>query len=193
MAHTEPQESKGRKIMQVWDGTSATRPDPTSGKSPDGQDWKQITKELQAVQKFAASLASNVDAMPDLVGDIEQKQRILDSLQREVDLLTAPEDVVLKIEALDAKFEEEMSEYRKMHTYASEVMRTVNLFQRQLSNLGKRIDKHVEETTRSRKAFENQVSNWQRTTESRWDERLDTLENQLGELSLAFGLENFGE
>lgn len=179
--------------MQVWDGTSATRLDATSGKSPDGQDWKQITKELQATQKFAASLASNVDAMPNLVEDIEQKQRILDSLQREVDNLTAPEDVVLKIEALDVKFEEEMDEYRKMHTYASEVLRTVNLFQRQLSNLGRRIDKHVDETTRSRKSFENQVSNWQRTTEARWNERLDTLENQLGELSLAFGLENFGE
>jgi hypothetical protein len=55
------------------------------------------------------------------------------------------------------------------------------------------MDKHVEETTKSHKSFENKTSNWQRTNEARWIERLDILENQLGEMSLAFGLENFGE
>ena len=179
--------------MHVWDGSSGSRADPTSGKSPDGKDWKAITKELQETQTFVTNLASNVDAMPNLLGDIEKKQEILDSLQQEVDKLTAPEDVVLKIEALEKKFEEDLEEYRKMHTYASEVLRTVNIFQRQLSNLGRRIDRHVEETNRQHKSFENKAANWQRINETRWIEKLDTLENQLGELSLAFGLKNFGE
>lgn len=192
-AHTEPQESKGRKIMHVWDGTSGTRADPTSGKSPDGKDWKTITRELQKTQTFVTNLASNVDAMPDLLGDIKRKQEILDELQQEVDKLTAPEDVVLKIEALEKKFDTDLEEYRKIHTYASEVLRTVNIFQRQLSNLGRRVDKHIEDSTKSHKSFENKASNWQRTNEARWMERLDILENQLGEVSLAFGLENFGE
>ena len=179
--------------MHVWDGTSGSRSDATSGKSPDGKDWKAITKELQETQTFVTNLASNVDAMPNLLGDIEKKQEILDELQQEVDKLTAPEDVVLKIKAVEKKFEEDLEEYRKMHKYASEVLRTVNIFQRQLSNLSRQMDKHIEETNRQHKSFENKAANWQRTNEARWIERLDTLENQLGELSLAFGLENFGE
>jgi DNA repair ATPase RecN len=179
--------------MHVWDGTSGSRSDATSGKSPDGKDWRAITKELQETQTFVTNLASNVDAMPNLLGDIEKKREILDSLQQEVDKLTAPEDVVLKIEALEKKFEEDLDEYRKIHTHASEVLRSVNFVQRQLANLGRRIDKHVEETNRQHKSFENKAASWQRTNEARWMERLDTLENQFGELSLAFGLENFGE
>jgi DNA repair ATPase RecN len=179
--------------MHVWDGTSGTRSDPTSGKSPDGKDWKTITRELQKTQTFVTNLASNVDAMPDLLGDIKKKQEILDKLQQEVDKLTAPEDVVLKIEALEKKFNTDLEEYRKIHAYASEVLRTVNIFQRQLSNLGRRVDKHIEDSLKNHKSFENKASNWQRTNEARWMERLDTLENQLGEVSLAFGLENFGE
>ena len=179
--------------MQIWNGTSGSRLDPTSGKSPDGKDWKAITKELQETQTFVMNLASNVDVMPNLLEDIEKKQEILDSLQQEVDQLTPPRDVVLKIEALEKKFDTDLEEYRKIHTYASEVLRTVNFFQRQLANLGRHIDKHIEETNRQHKSFENKAANWQRTNEARWIERLDTLENQLGELSLAFGLKNFGE
>ena len=189
----EPQESKGRKIMHVWDGTSGSRSDPTSGKSPDGKDWKAITRELQKTQTFVTNLASNVDSMPNLLGDIEKKQETLDELQHEVDKLTAPEDVVLKIKALEKKFDTDLEEYRKIHKYASEVLRTVNIFQRQLANLGRRMDKHTDEVTKNHKSFENKASNWQRTNEERWIERLDTLENQLGELSLALGLGNFGE
>jgi conjugal transfer/entry exclusion protein len=175
--------------MKVWDGTSGTRIDPLVRKGPDGDDWRTITAELQATQKFVANLASNADVMPDLVGDIESKQGELESLQEAIAGLTLPEDVKARIDVL----EEDLIKLHRIYTHAAEVLQTVNFLQRQLLNLGRRIDKHVEETARKSLAFENRVANWQRANEDRWHSRLEKAEEQLGAISLALGLKTYGE
>lgn len=175
--------------MKIWNGLSATREDALIRKGPDGEDWKTITRQLQATQEFIVNLAVNADAMPDLVNDIKAKQRDLGSLQASIAKLTVPEDVMKRVDQL----EDQMTKLRDIYSHAAEVLQTVNLLQRQLLNLGRRIDDHIEKSSRKQVAFENRVANWQRANEERWNIRLDKAEEQLGAVSLALGLKQFGE
>lgn len=175
--------------MKIWPGTSATRPDPQANKSPDGSDWSAITKELRATQEYLLNLTLNADEMPDLVADIQARQKQLNSLKVSICQLTVPEDIMLRVKQL----EEEMVKLHSIYTHAAEVLETVQFLQRQLLNLGKQITIHVEETERKHISFVNQVANWQRTNEERWITRLDSAEEQLGAIALALGLKKFGE
>jgi len=175
--------------MKVWDGTSETRSDPTVRRGPDGGDWKAITKELQATQEFVVNLAVNADAMPNLVKEVKARQDQLGSLQVAISKLEAPENLKLQMVELSVAVEE----LRSIYVHASEVLQTVNFLQRQLLNLGRRIDSHIEETKQNRSAFENQMTHRQRVNEKRWNDRLSKAEEQLGTISLALGLQKFGE
>jgi DNA repair ATPase RecN len=175
--------------MNIWDGTSATREDVQVRKAPDGDDWRTITQQMQMTQKFIANLASNADAMPDLLKDIEAKRQDLELLQNDIAKLTVPEDVKIRVDDL----EREMDDLRLVYKHAAEVLTTVNFLQRQLLNLGRRIDNHVEEIGRQYTSFENRVANWQRANEDRWNKRLEKAEEQIGAISLALGLKTFGE
>ncbi len=175
--------------MKIWNGLSSTRDDALVRKSPDGEDWRTITRELQTTQEFLANLASNADAMPDLVRAIKTKQREVSSLQAAIAGLSLPEDVKEQV----AKLTEEMVKLHSIYKHAAEVLQTVNFLQRQLLNLGNRIDEHVQETDKSQRVFRNQFNSWQRTHEDRWDDRLKKAEEQLGAISLALGLKKFGE
>lgn len=175
--------------MDIWNGTSVTRPDPLVRKKPDGEDWKTIIEELQATQKFITSLAVNMDTMPNLLEDIKAYQKQLQSMQVAINQLTVPEDIKIQVIELSA----EMKKLHSVYSHASEVLQTVNLLQRQLLNLGRHIDNHVEETNQKHISFENRVANWQRANEERWNDRLQKAEEQLGAISLALGLKKFGE
>jgi hypothetical protein len=175
--------------MKTWDGTSPTRPDALVRKSPDGVDWKTITKELQELQIFVGNLAVNAEAMPDLVKEIKVKKRQLDSLSSELSSLTPPDDVIKRVD----KIEETMEELRSVYVHAAEVLQTVSLLQRQLLNLNARIEDHIEDSKTKRIAFENKVVNWQRSNEARTEERLAKAEKMLGTISLALSLKKFGE
>lgn len=175
--------------MKIWNGLSSTRDDMLVRKSPDGEDWRTITRELQTTQEFLVNLASNADAMPDLVSAIRTKQREVSSLQAAIAGLSPPEDVKEQVD----KLAEEMVKLHGIYTHAAEVLQTVNFLQRQLLNLGRRIDEHVQKTDKSQLAFKNQFNSWQRIHEDRWDDRLKKAEEQLGAISLALGLKKFGE
>jgi len=175
--------------MKIWNGLSETRNDALIRKGPDGEDWKTITHELQATQEFLINLAANADAMPNLVENIKAKQKELSLLQVSMAKLTCPENVKKQVDQL----EEEMVKLHSIYQHAAEVLQTVNFLQRQLLNLGRRIDEHIEKTDRSQLAFKNQVANWQRTQEERWHDRLKKAEEQLGAISLALGIKTFGE
>jgi conjugal transfer/entry exclusion protein len=175
--------------MKVWSGTSATRPDTLIRKSPDGEDWKQITKELQATQEFVANLVANATVMPNLAEDIKAKEKKLDSLQDAIGKLTAPKDVKICI----TKFEDELHELRKIYKHASDVLQTVNFLQQQLLSLSRQMGKHADETKRNYAVFENRATNWQRANEERWNKRLEKAEDQIGAISLALGLKTFGD
>ena len=154
--------------MKIWNGLSSTRDDALVRKSPDGEDWRTITRELQTTQEFLANLASNADAMPDLVRAVKTKQREISSLQAAIAGLSPPEDVKEQV----AKLTEEMVKLHSIYKHAAEVLQTVNFLQRQLLNLGNRIDEHIQETNKSQRVFRNQFNSWQRTHEDRWHERL---------------------
>ena len=175
--------------MKVWSGTSATRPDTLVRKAPDGDDWREITKELQVTQTFLRNLADNVDMMPNFAKDIKAKEKKLDSLQDAIGKLTAPKDVKICI----AKFEDELRELRKIYKHASDVLQTVNFLQQQLLSLSRQMGKQAEEAKRNYGVFENRAANWQRANEERWNKRLEKAEDQIGAISLALGLKTFGE
>jgi len=175
--------------MKIWNGLSSSRDDALVRKSPDGEDWRTITRELQATQEFLANLASNADAMPDLVRAIETKKREVSSLQAAIAGLSPPEDVKKQVD----KLAEEMVKLHGIYTHAAEVLQTVNFLQRQLLNLGNRIDEHVERIDKSQRAFRNQFNSWQRSHEDKWHDRMKKVEEQLGAISLALGLKKFGE
>lgn len=175
--------------MKIWNGLSETRDDALTRKGPDGEDWKTITRQLQTTQEFVINLATNADAMPDLVEDIKVKQRELSLLRASMAKLTVPEDVKKQVDQL----EEEMTKLHDIYQHAAEVLQTVNFLQRQLLNLSRRIDEHIEESDRRQLAFENKVANWQRTNEERWNSRLEKAEEELGAVSLALGIKTFGE
>jgi uncharacterized protein Yka (UPF0111/DUF47 family) len=175
--------------MKVWSGTSATRPDTLIRKSPDGEDWKQITKELQATQEFVVNLVANATVMPNLAEDIKAKEKKLDSLQDAIGKLTAPKDVKICI----TKLEDELGELRKIYKHASDVLQTVNFLQQQLLSLSRQMGKQAEEAKRNYGVFENRAANWQRANEERWNKRLEKAEDQIGAISLALGLKSFGD
>jgi pimeloyl-CoA synthetase len=174
--------------MKIWDGTSATRSDTLVRKGPDGEDWKTITKELQATQKFLISLVGAED-LPDIVVEIKKLHNQILTLQVATGKLTVPEDVKTTVVEISAKIDK----LHNIYAHAAEVLQTVNLLQCQLLNLGKRIDSHTEKTSRKHTSLENRVAAWQRASEGRWNERLDKAEEQLGAISLALGLKKFGE
>ena len=175
--------------MKIWNGLSATREDALVRKGPDGEDWKAITRQLQATQEFVVNLAANADVMPSLVADIKAKHAQLCSLQASIAQLTVPEDMRTQVDQLEKK----LAKLQDIYEHAAEVLQTVNFLQRQLLNLGKRIDDHVEKSDRKILSFENRVANWQRGHEERWYERLEKAEEQLGAISLALGIKKFGE
>jgi len=175
--------------MKIWNGLSATREDALVRKGPDGEDWKTITRQLQATQEFVANLAANADVMPSLVADIKAKHNQLCSLQASIAQLTVPENVKTQVDQL----EERLVKLRDIYEHAAEVLQTVNFLQQQLLNLGKRIDDHIEKSNRRLLAFENRIANWQRSNEERWNTRLNSAEEQLGAISLALGIKKFGE
>lgn len=175
--------------MNIWDGLSLTRQDVTVRKAPDGEDWKTITKEVQAVQEFLISLASNAENMPNLVEDIKTKQKDLKELQDAITKLKTPEDLMKRLEEIENR----MVDLSNIYSHASEVLQTVQFLQRQLLNLGKRIQNHISETDVKYRAFENRVANWQKANEERWHTRLEKAEEQLGAIALALGIKKFGE
>jgi len=175
--------------MKIWNGLSASRDDALVRKSPDGEDWRRITRELQITQEFVANLASNATGMPDLVRGMAARQKELCSLQASISQLSVPEDVREEVDQLS----EEMAKLRDIYKHAAEVLQTVNFLQRQLLNVSNRINAHVKATDKSQLVFKNQFNNWQRTHEDRWDNRLRLIEEQLGAISLALGLKKFGE
>lgn len=175
--------------MNIWSGTSATRPDMLIRKAPDGEDWREITRELQATQEFLRNLADNVDIMPNFAKDIEVKEKKLDSLQDAIGKLTAPKDVKICI----TKLEDELHELRKIYKHASDVLQTVNFLQQQLLSLNRQMGKHADEAKRNYAVSENRTANWQRANEERWNKRLEKAEDQIGAISLALGLKTFGD
>ena len=175
--------------MDIWNGTSSTRPDPLVRKSPDGEDWKTIVKELQATQKFLMNLVGNASSMPDLITEIEALHKQILMLQISAAKLIVPEDVKARVDEIDAKIDK----LHNIYAHAAEVLQTVNFLQRQLLNLGRRIDTHIEETDRKQLSLENRLASWQRINEERWNSRLEKVEEQLGAISLAIGLKKFGE
>ena len=175
--------------MKIWNGLSPTRDDVLVRKSPDGEDWGTLTRELQATQEFVANLASNASAMPNLVVDMEKRRKELCSIQATMAQLHLPENVKGQVDQLS----EEMVKLHDIYKHAAEVLQTVNFLQRQLLNLSRRIDEHVQETDKSQRVFKNQFNNWQRTNEEKWDDRLKKAEEQLGAISLVLGLKKFGE
>jgi phage shock protein A len=174
--------------MKVWDGTSPTRPDPLVRKSPDGVDWKTVTDELQKVQTFVVNLADNAKEMPNVVEEVKRRARQINNLKAQISSLTAPEDVVKRVVAMEEKIEE----LWRVYSHAEEVLETVGLLQRQLLSLDERIDENIAASERSRVAFENRVANWQRTTSGRTDERLKKLEEDTGTIGLALGVKKLG-
>jgi len=174
--------------MLIWDGSSNTRPDPTVQKGPDGSDWKRITCELQATQKFVANLAENVNVMPNLLEEITARSTQIQKLQTQISLLTAPKDLRILVKTLSAK----MLDLSSIYSHAAEVLETVQLLQRQILNLGRRVDLHMEETKRWQVSMENRSQTWQRANEDRWNKRLQAVEEQLGAVSLALGMKSFG-
>ena len=175
--------------MKIWDGTSSTRTSAQIRKAPDGEDWKKITQELQATQDFVINLALNANEMPNLLKDIKAGQKKLEALQININKITPPDDIKIQI----IELHKEVTKLRNVYQHAGEVLQTVNLLQRQLLSLAKRIDTHAEEVKKTRLSFENHITNWQRTNEQRWSDRLEKVENQLGVVSLALGLKKFGE
>lgn len=175
--------------MKVWDGTSPSRADPLVRKSPDGSDWKTITAEVQSTQRFIENLALNAEDMPDLMAEIKSKQKQLSAIGSKLSELTPPDDVIKRVDAV----EEVMEELRSIYVHAAEVLQTVSLLQRQLLNLNARIEDHIEDNKTKRIAFENKVVNWQRSNETRTDERLGKAEEMLGAISLALSIKKFGE
>lgn len=175
--------------MRVWDGTSATRSDSLVRKSPDGEDWKTIVKQLRGTQTFLMNLADNASGMPSLLTEIEALHKQILTLQVATGKLTVPEDVKARVDEINVK----VDKLHSIYAHAAEVLQTVNFLQRQLLNLGRRIDTHIEETDRKQLSLENRLANWQQTNEERWHNRLEKVEEQLGAVSLAMGLKKFGE
>lgn len=175
--------------MEVWNGASPTRPDPLVRKGPDGVDWKTITAELQATQRFLVNLAVNAEEMPDLIEEIESKQKQLSDIGSRLSKLTPPDDVIERVDSM----EEAMAELRSVYVHAAEVLQTVSLLQRQLLNLNARIEDHIDDNKTKRVAFENKVVNWNRVNEVRTEERLAKAEKLLGAISLALSIKKFGE
>ena len=162
--------------MKVWDGTSPSRSDPLVRKGPDGTDWKKITSELQKVQTFVVNLAANAEEMPNVVEEVKSRVKQLDLIGSQLAKLKVPEDLTKRMNALEEKVEEMCGIY----VHAGEVLQTVKLLQRQLLSMDARIREGVTDAETKRIAFENRVSNWQRVTERRVNERLKKLEEDAG-------------
>ena len=175
--------------MKIWNGTSSTRPDSLVRKGPDGEDWRTIIKELQATQRFLVNLAGNASDIPSLIEEVKALHKQILTLQIATCQLTVPEDVKARVNEIDVKIDK----LHNIYAHAAEVLQTVNFLQRQLLNLGRRIDTHIEETDRKQLSLENRLASWQRINEEQWNDRLEKAEEQLGAISLAMGLKKFGE
>lgn len=174
--------------MKIWDGRSDTRPDPSVRSGPDAADWKTITGELQETQKFVSNLAENVGIMPGLQKEISDRAAQIRKLGAELGKLTPPSDLWITIKTLGI----ELDALRGIYTHAAEVLETVQLLQQQILNLGRRIDSHIDDTSRWQRSMDNKVQTQQRVNEERVGTRLKALEDQLGVVSLALGMKSFG-
>lgn len=92
--------------LEIWDGTTSTRPDLTAVQHPAHGDWIIILSELRATQRYLLSLAGNVETMPNLGKSIKSVEELIDELKTRVTQITPPDELHQEVAGLRRQLEE---------------------------------------------------------------------------------------
>jgi len=162
---------------KVWNGTTPTRPDLTASRNPDAADWRAITAEIQAVQKFLLVLAANIDTLPNLPETLTEVDDKLTALAAKANALSVPADVVAEVNTL----KDHVAKYDTRQQHADLRASVKRMFMR-LKQLDKSFKEFRTASTRAAESFENQVRNQLVRIERQATQRIKALEAQVKEL-----------
>jgi hypothetical protein len=135
--------------MEIWNGLTPIRQDLGTIKSPGHDDYLVIVQKIQELQTYFLDWTNNLQLMPNLNQALQEAQSKIEAIQRLIDNVTLPKDVLDRLNCLE--------------NFVNEVDQRVNILQlrRDFDSLREKVTRNQIEVLQLQSSFATEVKGFQ--------------------------------